>query len=85
MPHPRDSRTRAVRAIMSPVKVLRQEVHVSEHEPASHAPGDAAHGGHDPDAAVGLGPIDWAAWAMAVVGGGLGLLVAVSLVIAGQG
>jgi hypothetical protein len=70
--------------MMSPVKVLRLEVHVSDHEPDPHASGDAVHGAHDAHAVEALGPIDWAAWAMAVLGGAVALVVAATLVIAAR-
>ena len=46
---------------------------------------DSAHGGghgHDDAHAQHLGPIDWAAWAMAIAGGALAVLVAITLVFA---
>jgi hypothetical protein len=55
---------------------------VSGHEPDPHASHDAGHDVHDAHAAETLGPIDWGAWAMAMVGGVLAVLVAVSLVVA---
>lgn len=82
MPHPPESRTRAVRVIMCPVKVLGRENDVSDHEHDPHATGDAGHDAHDAHAATPLGPIDWPAWAMAVLGGALSVLVAVALVVA---
>ena len=60
-----------------------------EHDP--HAVDGAAHDthethdthdAHDAQAAQTLGPIDWPAWGMAILGGAVALLVAVSLVIA---
>lgn len=53
-----------------------------EHTSDSHAPDDAQHGGHDAHAVEPLGPIDWPAWGMAVLGGALALVVAVTLVLA---
>lgn len=48
-----------------------------------HDTHDAGHGGHGAAAqAEPLGPIDVRAWGYAVVGGGLGLLVAVVLYLA---
>jgi hypothetical protein len=43
-----------------------------------------AHDAHDPHAVMELGPIDLAAWAMAVLGGALALLVAWTLVLAAR-
>jgi hypothetical protein len=57
---------------------------MSDHEPDPHAATDASHDAHDTHAATALGPIDWAAWGMAVLGGALALLVALALVRAGQ-
>jgi hypothetical protein len=42
---------------------------------------DSAHG-HDDAHTQELGPIDWAAWAMAIAGGALAVLVAITLVFA---
>jgi hypothetical protein len=58
---------------------------MSDHEHDPHAADEAGHGAHDAHdahAAEALGPIDWPAWGMAVVGGALALLVALSLVVA---
>ncbi|MFN8517982.1 MAG: hypothetical protein U0667_01030 [Chloroflexota bacterium] len=55
---------------------------MSGHEPDPHASVDAGHDAHDAHATEVLGPIDWAAWAMAVVGGVLAVLVAASLAVA---
>lgn len=61
---------------------MRTEVNVSGHEPDPHASdGQDAHAAH-PEAT--LGPIDWALWALALVGSLTGALVAVSLAIAAQ-
>ena len=82
MPHRPKSRTRVVRVMIVHVKVLRQEVPVSHTEPDPHAVADDAHDGHDAHAVVTLGPIDWPAWAMAALGGALGLVVAAALMVA---
>lgn len=84
MPHRRESRTRADRVIMRVVKVPCLEAPVSHHEPDPHANGDAQHDNHDAHAVEAFGPIDWPAWAMAVLGGALALLVAASLVLAAR-
>jgi hypothetical protein len=55
---------------------------VSHAEPDPHAVADDAHGGHDAHAVATLGPIDWPAWAMAALGGALGLVVAAALMVA---
>lgn len=55
---------------------------MSHHEPDSHTPGDTPLDAHDAHAAEALGPLDWRAWGMAVLGGVLALLVAISLLIA---
>jgi hypothetical protein len=54
-----------------------------EHEHDAHAAdaaGHDAHDAHDAHAVAVLGPIDWRAWAMAVLGGAAALLVALALV-----
>ena len=55
---------------------------MSEHEHDSHAPALNGHGAHDAHAAPALGPIDWPAWGMALLGGALALVVAWTLVLA---
>jgi len=55
---------------------------MSDHEHDAHAPDEAGHDAHDAHAVEALGPIDWPAWGMAVLGGALALLVAVTLVVA---
>ncbi len=58
---------------------------MSEHQHDPHAAdgtGHDGHDGHDAHAAQVLGPIDWRAWGMAVIGGALALLVAWTLVMA---
>ena len=58
---------------------------MSDHEHDPHAADEAghdAHDAHDAHAVEALGPIDWPAWGMAVMGGALALLVALSLVVA---
>lgn len=82
MPHPPESRTRAVRVMMCPVKVLGRENDVSDQAHDPHATGDAGPGAHDAHAAVPLGPIDWPAWATAALGGALAVIVAAALAIA---
>lgn len=55
---------------------------MSDHEFDPTADGDTGHDAHEAHAAEPLGPIDWPAWGMAVLGGAVAVLVAVSLVIA---
>ncbi len=55
---------------------------MSDHEPDPHAVDESGHDGHDAHAAQALGPIDWPAWGMAVLGGALALVVALTLVLA---
>jgi hypothetical protein len=56
---------------------------MSDHQTDVHATHDDAHTAHDDAHAVqALGPIDWAAWGMAVMGGALAALVALTLVLA---
>ncbi len=54
---------------------------MTDHEPDPHASEDAEHDPHDAHTALALGPIDWPAWAMAVLGGVLAIVVAASLVM----
>lgn len=54
-----------------------------EHDPhAGGGTGPDGHDAHDPHAVQALGPIDWPAWGMALVGGVLAVLVAWALVLA---
>ena len=56
---------------------------MSEHEHDAHAAVGTGHDdAHDAHASQALGPIDWPAWGMAVLGGALALLVAWTLVLA---
>jgi len=55
---------------------------VSGHDPGPHAPEDPGHDAPEAHGDVVFGPIDWPAWSMAVVGGVLAILIAISLAIA---
>ena len=55
---------------------------MSDHEPDPHAADATGHDAHDVHTAQALGPIDWPAWGMAVIGGALALLVALTLLVA---
>ena len=55
---------------------------MSDHEHDPHVADEAGHDAHDAHAVEALGPIDWPAWGMAVIGGALALLVALTLVVA---
>jgi hypothetical protein len=49
---------------------------VAEHDPVTHMDAHTAISDDDHGhAGEALGPIDWGAWAIAVIGGGAGLLV----------
>jgi hypothetical protein len=72
--------------------VLGREGWMSELEHDPHAVDGAAHdvhethdthATHDGHEAVALGPIDWPAWGLAVLGGAVALLVAWTLMLAG--
>lgn len=81
MPQCPNSRTRAVRVIMSVPRSYTTEVPVSD-AASPHAVADDTHEGHDAHAGATLGPIDWPAWVMAALGGALGLVVAAALLLA---
>ncbi len=55
---------------------------MSDHAHDPDAVDGAGHDPHDAHAVEALGPIDWPAWGMAVIGGALALLVALTLVVA---
>lgn len=57
---------------------------MSDHELEPEAPGDTGHDANDAHATEPLGPIDWQAWGMAVLGGALAVVVAVTLMVAAQ-
>jgi hypothetical protein len=62
-----------------------QEEWMSEHEHDPHAASGTGHDAqdtHDAHAAQALGPVDWPAWGMAILGGALAVLVAWTLVLA---
>lgn len=55
---------------------------MSDHEHDPDAADEAGHDAHDAHGVEALGPIDRPAWGMAVLGGALALLVALTLVVA---